>query len=318
VLLREAAAEQPLPYTPSEDAMKTQSSSIRRSRVYKPLLFLTPAIIVYGFVMVYPMIYSLLLSLYPVSGLNIEFKGLGLQNYKTLLFHDPVFWESLKNNGIWMGLALVIPMFLGLLVAQVLNRNFRGRIIFRALYYYPSILSLTATGLIWVWMYNPQLGLLNSFLKTVGIKGTISWLGNMQIALFSVFAADVWMSVGFAMVLFLGGMQSIPNELYEAAYVEGANKTQSFFRITIPLLRESLIVITVLYMIGSMKIFDIIFAMTLGGPGRSTYVLAVYMYFNAFKFFKLGMGSAVAWIMVILVAIIVIPYVSFMSRDKDR
>ena len=293
----------------------TKPSSIRRSRVYKPLLFLAPAIIVYGFVMVYPMAFSFMLSLIPTSGLNIEWKGFGLENYRTLLFNDPVFWESLKNNGIWMGLALLIPMSLGLLVAQVLNRDFKGRIVFRALYYYPAILSLTATGLIWVWMYNPQLGLLNSFLKSLGVKGTVSWLGNMQIALFSVFAADVWMSIGFAMVLFLGGMQGIPNELYEAAVVEGANKRQSFFRITIPLLRESFIVISVLYMIGSMKIFDIIFAMTLGGPGRSTYVLGVYMYFNAFKFFKLGMGSAVSWIMVILVAIIVIPYVNFMSRD---
>jgi raffinose/stachyose/melibiose transport system permease protein len=296
--------------------MTTRHASISRSRVYKPLLFLAPAILVYGFVMVFPMVYSFLLSLNPISGLNVEFKGLNLENYRTLLFSDPVFWEALKNNGIWMALALLIPMVLGLLVAQVLNRDFKGRIIFRALYYYPSILSLTAVGLIWVWMYNPQLGLFNSFLHAIGIKQTVSWLGNMSIALFSVFAADVWMSVGFAMVLFLGGMQSIPHELYEAAVVEGASKVQCFFRITIPLLRESFIVITVLYMIGAMKIFDIIFAMTLGGPGRSTYVLAVYMYFNAFKFFKLGMGSAVSWIMVILVAIIVIPYVSFMSRDE--
>ncbi len=294
----------------------TRLGSMRRSRVYKPLAFLAPAIVVYGFVMVFPMGYSLLLSLYPVSGLNVEWKGLGLENYRTLLLRDPVFWESLKNNGIWMGLALLVPMFLGLFLAQILNREFRGRIIFRALYYYPAILSLTAVGLIWVWMYNPQLGLLNSFLKALGVKQTVSWLGNMNIALYSVFAADVWMSVGFSMVLFLGGMQSISNELYEAAVVEGASKAQCFFRITIPLLRESFIVITVLYMIGSMKIFDIIFAMTLGGPGRSTYVLAVYMYFNAFKFFKLGMGSAVSWVMVILVAVIVIPYVSYLTREK--
>jgi raffinose/stachyose/melibiose transport system permease protein len=291
-------------------------SSVRTSRVFKPLLFLAPAILVYGFVMVFPMVYSFLLSLYPVSGLNVEFKGLGLENYRTLLFNDPVFWQALKNNGIWMVLALAIPMFLGLFIAQILNREFKGRIVFRALFYYPAILSLTAVGLIWVWMYNPQLGLFNSFLKALGVKQTVSWLGNMWIALYSVFAADVWMSLGFAMVLFLGGMQSIPNELYEAAVVEGANKVQSFFRITIPLLRESFIVITVLYMIGSMKIFDIIFAMTLGGPGRSTYVLAILMYFNAFKFFKLGMGSAVSWVMVILVSVIVIPYVSYLSRDE--
>jgi raffinose/stachyose/melibiose transport system permease protein len=291
-------------------------SSIKISRVYKPLLFLMPAILVYGFVMVFPMIYSFLLSLYPVSGLNVEFKGLGLKNYRTMLFEDPVFWQALKNNGIWMGLALLIPMLLGLFVAQILNREFKGRIVFRALFYYPAILSLTAVGLIWVWMYNPQLGLMNSFLKALGVQQTVSWLGNMDIALYSVFAADVWMSLGFAMVLFLGGMQSIPNELYEAAVVEGASKVQSFFGITIPLLRESFIVITVLYMIGSMKIFDIIFAMTLGGPGRSTYVLAILMYFNAFKFFKLGMGSAVSWIMVILVSVIVIPYVSYLSRDE--
>jgi raffinose/stachyose/melibiose transport system permease protein len=289
---------------------------MHRSPVWKPLLFLLPAIVVYGFVMVFPMLYSLLLSFVPTSGLNIDFSRLGLDNYRTLLFEDPIFWVSLKNNGVWMVLALAVPLSLGLLLAHVLNREFKGRIVFRALFYYPAVLSLTAVGLIWVWMYNPQSGLIGSFLKLFGIP-PIYWLGNMDIALFAVFAADVWMSLGFSMILFLGGMQSIPSELYEAAVVEGAGKRRVFWSITIPLLRETFIVISVLYIIGSMKIFDVVFAMTLGGPGRSTYVLAVYLYFNAFKYFKLGMGAAISWIMVILAAVVVIPYVSFMTRDRD-
>lgn len=295
----------------------TKKSSIRRSRIVKPLLFLIPAFVLYGFVMVFPMVYSFVLSLYPTAGLDIDWKGLNLLNYRTLLFNDPVFWLALKNNLIYMGLALLIPMFLGLFLAEILNKPFKGRLVFRALYYYPAILSLTAVGLIWVWMYNPQLGLINTFLCSIGLeKLVLSWLGDMKIALYSVFVADVWMSLGFAMILFLGGMQSIPNELYECALVEGANKLQSFFRITIPLLRETFIVISVLYMIGAMKLFDIIFTMTLGGPGRSTYVMAIYMYFNAFKFFKLGMGCAVSWIMMAVIAIIVIPYVLYLSKDR--
>jgi raffinose/stachyose/melibiose transport system permease protein len=265
--------------------------------------------------MIFPMFYSLYLTFHDISSPVIEF--VGLKNYQTLLFNDPVFWLSLKNNAIWLVLALTIPVSLGLILAEVMNKSFRGRIIFRSLFYYPKILSLTIVALIWVWMYNPEYGLINTVLRGVGLEELVmSWLGDTRIALFSVFVADIWAGTGFAMILFLGGMQSIPSELYECAVVEGASKTQTFFRITIPLLREVFVVITVLYTIGTMKLFDIIYAMTLGGPGRSTYVVAVYMYFTAFKYYKIGLGCTVSWLMTIMVAALVIPYVLYMVKER--
>jgi raffinose/stachyose/melibiose transport system permease protein len=285
------------------------------SQVWRPLIFLSPAIAIYVFVMIFPMFYSLYLTFHDISGPVIEY--VGLQNYRTLLFNDPIFWLSLKNNAIWLLLALTIPVSLGLILAEVMNKSFKGRLIFRSLFYYPHILSLTIVALIWVWMYNPTYGLINTVLRALGLDMLIlNWIGDTRIALFSVFVADIWWGTGFAMILFLGGMQSIPGELYECAVVEGANKLQMFFRITIPLLREAFIVITVLYTIGTMQLFDIIFAMTLGGPARSTYVITVYMYFNAFKFYKIGLGCTVSWLMTLIVAAVVIPYVLYMAKER--
>jgi raffinose/stachyose/melibiose transport system permease protein len=285
-------------------------------RIIKPLLFLAPAIIIYAYIMIFPMAYSLYMSLYQTTALSGG-TYVGLNNYKTLFFDDPIIWVSIKNNLIWLVLALVIPLWLGLFAAVVLNREFKGRIAYRSLIYYPSVLSLTAVGLIWGWLYHPQLGLFNVFFQKIGLPFLAqTWLGDPRTAFFSIFVSDTWISVGFAMVMFLGGMQSIPLELYECARVEGASPAHIFVRITIPLLRETFLVITTLYMIGSFKIFDIIFTMTAGGPARSTWVLALAMYMNAFKFYKMGYGSAVSWTILLFVAIIVIPYVLFMSREK--
>ena len=243
------------------------------NRIVKPLLFLSPALLIYLFVMVYPMFNSLYLSFFETSGVSggedLIFVGLG--NYKALMYDD-IFWISLRNNILWMIWALIIPMSIGLLLAVILNSPFKGKVIYRGIFYYPSILSFIAVGLIWGWLYSPSFGLINQLLNNIGLPSlTRNWLGDAKTALFASYLAHAWQATGFSMVLFLGGLQTISLDVYESAKVEGANKLQTFWKITLPLLRQTYIVIIAMTMIGSMKVFDTIFTMTGGGPCATIY-----------------------------------------------
>jgi raffinose/stachyose/melibiose transport system permease protein len=242
----------------------------------------------------------------------------GLANYKVLFARDPIFWVALRNNLLWTAYSLVFPVAIGLILALFLNEEFKGRTILRGIFYYPSILSLIAVGLIWRWMYHPNLGFLNALLERLGLGAlAVDWLGDRRTALFATFIANSWQATGIVMVMFLSGLQTIPTEVYESARVEGAGGWITFWRITLPLLRETYIVVLAITMVSAMKVFDVIFSMTWGGPGRATEVLATYLYFNAYKYFKLGVGTAVSWVLLLLIALVVIPYVLYMSRRED-
>jgi len=211
---------------------------------------------------------------------------------------------------------VVVPTLLGLVFAVVLNRNLPGRSIFRGVFYLSYTMPLVALGIMWSWIYNPQFGALNGIIDAIGFhKFSGAWLSAPQSALWSVMGTNVWYASGFPMVLFLAGLQTIPQELYEAAWIDGARPVQSFFHVTIPSLRETFVVVIALLIINSLKAFDLIYVMTWGGPGRSTQVLGVWMYFNAFLFNKAGYGSAIAWIMTLVSLVIAIPYIQVLTRD---
>lgn len=294
---------------------------MKNSRVAKPLLFMAPAFLVYIFIMVYPMIYSFILSLHEgqIADLsNARLKYVGFQNYADLLFRDPVFWVAIKNNIIWMVWSLTIPVIMGLFIAIILNRKFRGRILYRGLLYAPSILSFVAAGLIWGWILHPTMGFLNMFLNSIGLQQLASnWLSDQRTALFSTFMANTWREMGFPMIIFLGGLQMIPNEIYESVKIDGASSFRTFWSITLPLLRETSIVVISLTMIGSMKVFDVIYIMTNGGPARSTQVLATWMYMKSFTYFQIGSGTAVAWLLLVIVSFITIPYILYMTKRSN-
>lgn len=295
-------------------------SQLRRDRqILRPLLFMLPALAVYIFVMAYPLGHSFIMSFHESTGLGGEAPvWVGLANYKTLFVRDPIFWVAMRNNLLWTCYSLVIPVAIGLILAMFLNEEFKGRTILRGIFYYPSILSLIAVGLIWRWMYHPNLGFLNALLKRIGLAAlAVDWLGDRRTALFATFIANAWQATGIVMVMFLSGLQTIPTEVYEAARVEGAGGWTTFCRITLPLLRETYIVVVAITMVNAMKVFDVIFSMTWGGPGRATEVLATYLYFNAYKYFKLGVGTAVSWVLLLLIALVVVPYVLYMSRKED-
>lgn len=285
------------------------------NRIFK-YWFLIPALLFYCLFIIYPIFWSFYISLTNWDGLSNKFDFIGLNNYVEF-FKDHVSILALSNNLKIMIFELVFPVVLGLCLALFLNRNINLIIKtpLRALFYSSSILPLVAVALIWAWMYNPMYGVVNEILKFIGL-GHLSrgWLSDPKTALYAVIITMIWQSVGLPMILFLAGLQEIPQELVEAAKVDGANYFQSLRFVILPLLRETFIIIISLTIINSLKTFDLIYNMTWGGPGRSTQVLATWMYFNAFSYYKAGYGSTIAIILSILSMMIAIPYIRIMSR----
>jgi raffinose/stachyose/melibiose transport system permease protein len=290
---------------------KARDDSLR----FLPWLFLAPASLIYSVVVVYPMIYSSWLSLFRWDGVAPTKVFVGFDNYVTLLTQNDVFWIALRNNAVWLVAALLLPTSIGLGLAILLNSKFRGSHIFRSIFYFPAVLSLAVVGLIWTWIYHPDLGLLNQALIAGGLKSfTRNWLSDPNIALYPVIIAATWNAVGLPMLLFLAGLQTIPEELHEAAKVEGAGPIQRFLYVTFPLLRETTLVVLAITAINALKAYDIIYAMTNGGPANRTQLLSTWMYFLTYNYNQVGLGTAIAVVLFSLTLIFAIPYIRFMTR----
>jgi len=263
-----------------------------------PLLFLSPNIIIFGLFIVVPAILGLRMSLYQWSIFG-EPVFIGLKNF-TELFGDSMFWLTLKNTLIYVFLAvpllLVVSLLLGLLTAHRLP----GIGIFRALYYVPAMLSLIIVGISWRWILGEEMGILNYLLKAAGGM-PVHWLTTDTMAKLSLVLVTVWATAGFYMVMFIAGLQAIPDDLYAAASIDGANKWQTFFRIILPLLRPTVLVVLVLSTINAFKAFELIFVMTGGGPGYATKFQVQNIYLVAFEQDRMGYAAANS---IILLAII--------------
>jgi raffinose/stachyose/melibiose transport system permease protein len=282
----------------------------------QPYLFIAPAMAVYLAFLVWPMLVSLWTSLLKWDGLSADYSFVGLDNYRAFLFEDETARTALVNNVLWTLGALTIPTAFGLAMALVLNRRLPGTLVFRTILYAPAVLPLVATGLIWGWMYNPNFGAINVFLNWIGLGSWAGgWLSSYDMAMPSVFITYVWGSVGFPMILYLAGLQSINSEYYDAARVDGANAVQRFRHVTLPGLRESHVIVLSLAVIGGFKVFDLIYTMTYGGPGRVTQVLGTWMYFQTFQYYNTGYGAAIAWVIASIILVLAIPYIRHMSRE---
>ena len=280
-----------------------------------PFLFLAPALFFYGVFLVYPMLWSLWVSLYEWDGLSDNMVFIGLGNYAKILFGDEIALLALWNNVLWTVGTLIVPTGIGLALALALNRRFRGSVVFRTIFYSPAVLPLVAVGLIWSWMYNPNFGAVNIALKAMGLGWLArGWLSDYDTALAATFVTNVWSHVGFPMILYLAGLQAIPRDYYEAAKLDGANAWQSFRHVTLPGLKETHVIVLSLSVIQAFKVFDIIYTMTYGGPGRVTQVLGTWMYFQTFQYYNAGYGAALAWVIALIILVIAIPYIRRMSR----
>jgi len=287
------------------------------NRVLKPWLFIMPALLIYLTVIFFPAIYTFYLSFFSWNGVAPHKDFVGIQNYIDLIMNDSVFLRALKNNLQWTVGSLVFIMGTGLILALMLNKKMKGRVLFRGVFYFPYVLSGIVVALGWAWMYNPTQGFINKVLESLGLDSwTHAWLAEPKTALYAVFVAALWQGVGQPMVLFLAGLQTIPADPYEAAIIDGAKQYQSFWYITLPLLRETFIIVIATTMIASMKVYDIIYGMTGGGPAESTQVLSSWMYYQTFRFANIGSGSAISLFLVLITMIVIIPYVFYTTRKS--
>ncbi|WP_454295432.1 carbohydrate ABC transporter permease [Salana multivorans] len=292
----------------------------KQRRFLTALPYLLPAVALYGFFIAYPMVDSVRLSFFSWSGFRTEVpEWVGLDNYVRLFTADPVFWKALQNSVIWVVLSLLIPMLLGLVLALGLNHSLAGRNLMRSVIYIPSVFASITVAAMWRWIYNPTLGLVNQTLEAIGLGSWAqTWLGDPKIAIYSVFAASVWQAVGFPMVLFLAGLQSVPPELVDAAKINGANGWQVFRNVTLPALRPTTVVVVILTIINSLKVFDLIVGMTGGGPAQSTQVLALWSYTQSFANHSFGAGGAVATVLLVLSLCLVIPYMAWSMKGDHK
>lgn len=291
----------------------------RRAREERTMgiLLLLPALIIISIVTLYPLVRSFWISLHSwnLTRPNEGHRFLGLGNYLYIL-KDPPFWQSLRVTVIFVVAAVILEIILAIGIALLLNREFRGRTIIRMLALLPWAVPSVVNGIMWKWIFNPSYGALNGLLYSLHlIDNYIIWLGSPGLALASVVWADIWKETPFIMLLILAALQTIPKELYEAARVDGANPIQSFFNITLPLIRPVLFVAIALRTIWALKSFDLIYTLTAGGPSNGTAVVGYYTYLKTFISLQLGRGAAVAFIMTVVVLILVVIYQRFLYRE---
>jgi len=267
-------------------------------------LMLLPAILVIGIFTVYPIIYSGYLSLNEWDGFQPQPTFVGFQNYIDL-FNSPQFWHSLSVTLIYVAGLTVFSVAGGMVVALLLNTGIRGVTIYRIIYFIPVVTATVAAATVWKYLLDPGSGLVNTFLRSIGIQGP-AWLTDPNFALLAVILVGVWKRVGFNMVIFLAGLQTIPRIYYEAAMVDGADSKQRFRFITLPLLAPTTALIAILSLIDAFLVFDTVFVMSngTGGPVGSTEVLGFLLWREAFRYFNLGDASAVGWVLFLIILVI--------------
>jgi raffinose/stachyose/melibiose transport system permease protein len=266
-------------------------NAIKRNGRYV-VLGLAPALALYVLFVLVPILRSFVFGFYDWNGLSAPVFS-GLSNFRRI-FSDPVFWQSLKNNLLVVVASIGGQVPLGILAAVALNGKLPGARYFRTAFFVPMILSTVVVGLLWSTILNSQVGVLKGLFAAVGLASMPDWLGDPRIAIYTLCAVIVWQFVGLYMIIFLAALQNIPEELLEAAEIDGAGEAVKLFRIRLPLLRGTIAAAVVLCISGSMRSFDLIYVMTQGGPANSTEVMATYMYNKTFTVYQYGYGSAVS------------------------
>lgn len=276
----------------------------RANRFWRIVLLALP-LTVFGVLVVWPLFTSFYYSFTNWNGFNESYDYVGFENFRKI-WTDHLFYGAIVNTAIWMVAAIFGPTVLGLTLALLLDTNIRGAKIFKTIFYLPICLSAIVVGQIWIWIYQPDWGLLNTMIESVsGEKFNFAWLARPNSALYSVIIAWSWQQTGLAMVVYLAGLTSVPSDLLEVCAIEGASTWQRIRRVILPLLTPSTVVVIALSMINSLKGFDILYIMTGGGPFNSSDTLAMFMYNESFKKYLMGYGSAIS-VVLFLIALTII------------
>lgn len=288
----------------------------RRISKLAPYLWVLPALTVYGIFKLYPLVSGLQMSLLRWDGIE-EPRYIGLRNFEKIL-SDPMTGTVLMNNVHYAVGTVVGKIVLSLLLAILLHQALKGRTFYRTSLFMPVVMSFVVVGVLWSWLFNPQFGLINSFLRGLGLEFLVQdWLGDAAVALNSLILVDIWKWYGFHMVIFLAGLQSIPDELYEAARIDGASVWQQFRHVTLPMLQPVMIVNVTISVMGAFNVFDIPFIMTAGGPANATNVMALHIYIRGFKFYRFGFSAALSYVLLVIVTLVAAIQLKLMTSGDN-
>jgi ABC-type sugar transport system permease subunit len=280
-----------------------------------PLWFLFPGLAVFTFLYIIPTLTSFYYSLTDWNINTNTAKFTGFENFRYLMT-DKNFRAAIVNTLIYSGVVTVLRNFFGLLLALMLNARIRGRNLLRTIFYFPNVVAPIVIGYLFTAIYSPGSGLLNTGLRALGLGFLAQdWLNDVAFSLFSVIMTDVWRTAGFVMVIYLAGLQIIPEELYESASIDGANAPWKFSHITLPLLASTITVNVVLALIGTMKVFVMILVLTKGGPGYATEVINTYI-LRVFSIGLYGLGTAANIVLTVFILIFGLPVLAFL-RSKE-
>ena len=300
---------------------KDNTRRVRNQRRSNWLLigsFLLPTLAVYMLFVLYPILQASYYSLFKWKGLGALDNFVGLDNYRNILT-DETFHQAIQHNLAIIALSLCVQLPFALAVALLIRGDMWGRAMFRTIFFLPYVLSEVITGVVWVFIYRPETGLLNVIFKQV-IPGfePRGWLGDTNMVLYAIFVVITWKFFGFHMVLYLAGLQNIPTDLEDAARVDGATAWQVLRDITLPLLGPTIRVSAFFAVLGSLQFFDLMWVMTKGGPVNSSSTMATYMFTYGFERFQLGYGAAVSLVIFMICFVFSITYQRFvMRRDLD-
>jgi len=279
------------------------------------ILFMVPCLVFLILIAIYPVLFATKMSFYNLKLTSpdkiVEF--VGMENYISALTNYR-FWNSLKITSLFVVITVSIEFVLGISIALLLNRDFKGKSIARALFILPMVVCPLSAGILFRVMYHPQYGIINQILNLFHIAPKM-WLASPSTALIAVILCEVWQSAPFVLLITLAGLETVPRGPLEAAIVDGANSVQKFFYVTLPFLSKLLVLVFIIRAIDIIRIFDSIYAMTKGGPGISTEVLGLYIYKEGFKFFKTSYASAVSVIVLLIVGGLIV-LINKISREE--
>jgi multiple sugar transport system permease protein len=250
-----------------------------------------------------PVVYAARLSLSKGDYIGTP-EWVGLGNYVRAV-NDELFWKAIKNTAYYVVGVVPLGIALSLILAMAMNQELRGIVFYRAIFFLPTITASVAVSMMWMWMYNPQFGVINSLLKMIGLKGP-KWLASPDWAMPAIMIMAIWRGLGYNMLLFLAGLQGIPKELHEAAEIDGANVLQRFLHVTFPLLSPTTFMLIVLSIIGGFQVFEYSYIMTHGGPLYSTLTIVLLIYQRGFETFEMGYASALAYVLFVIILVLTI------------
>ena len=258
-------------------------------------LFVAPAMVIFFVFTLLPVAIALYLS-FTNYDVFTKMDWIGFDNYQFTLFEDELFRTALVNTVVYTVWSVPLSMAIGLGAALLLNQKLRGLGVYRTIYYVPVVTSMVAVAMIWLQLFDPLYGVISNALEAIGIKG-IDWLGDPNLAMPSIIAVSVWKVIGWNMLIYLAGLQGIPDYLKEAAAIDGANRWQTFWKITLPLLQPTTFFIFVTSLIGAFQVFDVVYVMTGGGPANATTTLVHQIYNAAFKALDMGYAAAMSFVL---------------------